>query len=154
MKIFIVRHGAAEHGSVQDQSRSLTEKGVRQVDGAGHWLAQQSLNQPKLISSPFHRTQQTAEAIARHLNLPVETNPLLVPEGDIRQLLDQLAGSSGDIILVSHLPLVGHLAALLVDGQIYEQPWSPAEVWMLEGDVAAAGCMAVTGVWYPVLDGI
>lgn len=154
MKIFIVRHGSAEHGSVQDQSRSLTEKGLRQVDGAGQWLAQQSLNQPKLISSPFYRTQQTADAIARHLNLPVETNPLLVPEGDIRQLLNQLVGLSGDIILVSHLPLVGHLAALLVDGQIYEQPWSPAEVWMLEGDVAAAGCMSVTGVWYPVLDGI
>ncbi|WP_430462440.1 phosphohistidine phosphatase SixA [Thalassolituus sp. LLYu03] len=154
MKICIVRHGAAEHGSVQDRGRSLTDRGFRQADGAGKWLASQPLNNPRLIASPFLRTQQTAAAIAGHLNIAVESSEQLIPEGQVQPLVDELTHETRDVILVSHLPLVGHLAALLVDGQIYEQPWSPAEVWILDGDVAAAGCMTVNGVWYPVLEGI
>ena len=154
MKVCIVRHGSAQPGAVQDQSRGLTERGQRQAEGAGNWLAGQVLNQPVIMVSPFLRARQTAAAIAAHLNLPVVENPMLVPDGDVQALLDTLATLKHDVILVSHLPLVGHLAALLVDGQLYEQPWSPAEVWMLDGDIAASGCMSVAGVWYPVLDGI
>jgi len=69
-------------------------------------------------------------------------------------LLNDLTAQEQDLILVSHLPLVGHLAAMLVDGQLYDQPWSPAECWILQGDLAAAGCMSVDAVWYPVLDGL
>lgn len=154
MKIYIVRHGSAEQGAVQDQGRKLSARGVQQAEGAGRWLAQQIQGKPRLLSSPYVRTQQTADSIARQCGLAIETSGLLVPEGDVSQLIDRLSQTEGDAILVSHLPLVGHLAAMLVDGQMYDQPWSPAEVWILEGDIAAAGCMTVSGVWYPVLDGL
>ena len=56
------------------------------------------------------------------------------------------------MIVVSHLPLVGRLASLLVDGRALDQPWSPAEGWVLSGDLFAPGCMTVDQIWYPALD--
>ncbi|QQD21608.1 phosphohistidine phosphatase SixA [Oceanospirillaceae bacterium ASx5O] len=154
MKVCIVRHGSAVSGAVQDQTRELTEKGQRQAQAAGQWLAEQNLNNPLLLCSPYRRTRQTAAAIAAARGIAESITPALVPEADVRHLLDELAQQQRDLILVSHLPLVGHLAALLVDGRIYDQPWSPAECWLLHGDIAAAGCMSVEAVWYPVLAGI
>ncbi len=154
MKICIVRHGSAVSGAVQDQNRGLTDRGAGQAAGAGRWLAQQTFNNPRILASPFLRAQQTAQAIAGSLALAVETMPHLVPDGDLQQLLSDLSVQEQDLILVSHLPLVGHLAAMLVDGQLHDQPWSPAECWILQGDLPTAGGMIVDAVWYPVLDGL
>ncbi len=143
MKICIVRHGSAVSGAVQDQNRGLTDRGVGQAAGAGRWLSQQGFNNPRILVSPFLRAQQTAQAIADSLKLPLEVMPHLVPDGDVRQVLNDLATQEQDLILVSHLPLVGHLAAMLVDGQLYDQPWSPAECWILQGDLVAQHYMTV-----------
>lgn len=149
MKICIVRHGSAVSGAVHNQNRALTAQGERQAAGAGHWLAQQGLVAPRILTSPFLRAQQTARSIADCLGLAVENMPHLVPDGNLPPLLDDLSAQEQDLILVSHLPLVGHLAAMLVDGQLYDQPWLPAECRILQGDLAAAGCMSVEALWYP-----
>ena len=154
MKLCIVRHGTAVSGAVQDEGRALTPRGLMQAQGAGVWLAQQPLKSPALFCSSYLRTRQTADAIGAALGLTATVMPALTPDADVRHLLDELMRQSDDLILVSHLPLVGHLAALLVDGQVYDQPWSPAECWLLNGDIAAPGCMTVEAVWYPVLAGL
>lgn len=153
MRLCIVRHGSAVSGAVQDQSRELTDRGREQASAAGTWLAQQPLQAPRLLASPYRRAQQTAELIGQALGIVPEVVPELVPDADVRHLVEELTAQDRDLILVSHLPLVGHLASLLVDGQVYEQPWSLAECWLLQGEVAAAGCMTVESVWYPVLAG-
>ena len=154
MKICIVRHGSTEPGAVHDQSRVLTERGQAQVQAAGKWLSEQPLNCPQILASPYRRAQQTAQAIADLMRLSVETLPLLTPDADINALISDLQARNNDLILVSHLPLVGHLSAYLTEGEVFQQPWSPAEVWTLEGDIAGPACMTVGPVWYPVLDGI
>lgn len=154
MKVCIVRHGSAVSGAVQDQNRPLTPRGQQQAIAAAGWLSQQVLNSPRLLCSPYLRTRQTAQAIADTLGIAADILPSLTPDADVRHLLDELSLLQQDLIVVSHLPLVGHLAALLVDGQVYDQPWSPAECWLLDGDIAAAGCMTVEAVWYPVLAGL
>jgi len=154
VKICIVRHGSAEPGAVNDRSRALTARGLAQADGAGKWLSQQPLNNAEVYASPYLRTQQTAGEIAGHTGLDITTVDLLTPDADIHALLATIESRTDDLILVSHLPLVGHLAAYLTDGEVYEQPWSPAEVWILEGEIAGPGCMSVKEVWYPVLEGI
>jgi len=154
VKICIVRHGSAEPGAVNDRSRALTARGLAQADGAGKWLAQQSLHNADVYVSPYLRAQQTAVEIAGHTGLDLVITDHLTPDADILALLATIESRSDDLILVSHLPLVGHLAAYLTDGEVYEQPWSPAEVWILEGDIPGPGCMSVKAVWYPVLEGI
>lgn len=157
MKICIVRHGSAEIGADEDNLRQLTAKGQGQAQGAGRWLAEllakgDLSNNARIFASPYLRARQTADAIATATSLAVEEHEEIVPHGKVERLVEQLTSEQTDIVLVSHLPLVGRLAAKLVDGQIYDQPWSPAECWLLEGDIAASGCMSVASVWYPALE--
>lgn len=152
MKVAIVRHGAAHYGQDFDHTRPLTELGQEQVQRLGRWLCEQGWQNASLTASPFVRAQQTAQAIATALSLPLQTLPMLQPDGTPYDVADWLACQSQAQILVSHLPLVGRLASLLVDGRVYDQPWSPAECWVLEGTMAAPNCMSVVDVWYPALD--
>ncbi|HUH57269.1 MAG TPA: phosphohistidine phosphatase SixA [Pseudomonadales bacterium] len=150
MKLCIVRHGEAGF-TAPDSERELTATGKQQAKIAGQWLLAQFPKKPRLIASPYIRAQQTASIIAQECGLQVETWKSLTPEASVNALVDQLGDITEDVILVSHLPLVAYLAALLVDGSSYNQPWSVAECWLLEGKLAAAGCMSTTKVWYPVL---
>ncbi|MBE0483398.1 MAG: phosphohistidine phosphatase SixA [Bacterioplanes sp.] len=152
MRIAIIRHGAAHYGQDLDHTRPLTEQGQEQASRLAQWLANNGWQSAELVASPFLRAQQTAQAIAEALPLTRQTQSLLQPDGQPNEVIDWLVLRQTDRILVSHLPLVGRLASLLVDGQVYDQPWSPAECWVLEGDVAASGCMSVVDVWYPALE--
>lgn len=154
MKICIVRHGAAVIGSLDDAHRPLTEKGVVQAQAAGRWLATQEWNDPVILVSPYFRAKQTAEAIRESLPLDMSETVFLTPESDVKALISSIAEVERDLIMVSHLPLVGHLAAWLVEGQVFDQPWSPAECWVLSGDIAGPACMSVSAVWYPALENI
>lgn len=152
MKICIVRHGSAVPGAVDDHSRTLTEKGHHQAAQAGKWLQSQAFDQAACWASPYQRTLQTAEHVAAATGYSVQADHLLTPDGNITELVDQLQQRHQDVILVSHLPLVGHLASYLIDGEVRDQPWSLAECWLLEGDIAGPGCMSVIGMWYPALE--
>lgn len=152
MKLCIVRHGEASF-TTPDPERTLTATGKQQARIAGQWLVAQFPKKPRLIASPYVRAQQTATIIAEECGLQIETWNSLTPDASVNALIAQLSNVSEDAILVSHLPLVGHLAALLVDGKCFDQPWSPAECQLLEGEVVATGCMTTTTVWYPVLAG-
>lgn len=152
MKIAIVRHGAAHYGQDYDHARTLTEQGHEQARRLAHWLADHGWHDAHLIASPFVRAQQTATAIAETLSVPLQSQSLLQPDGQPNEAVEWLSAQTQALILVSHLPFVGRLASLLVDGSVYDQPWSPAECWVLEGSIAAPGCMTVVDVWYPALE--
>jgi len=154
VEIYLVRHGLAEPGDPYDQSRLLTERGQAQAAGAARWIKQQLSGAAQVWASPYVRTQQTAQPIAAALCCEVETHGCLEPDQTPQKVVDDLVDQSGSIILVTHLPLVGRLASLLIDGQVMDQPWSPAEVWKLKGEVFASGCLDSSAVWYPVLEGI
>lgn len=152
LRIAIVRHGAAHYGQDLDTTRPLTTEGLNQAQRLGCWLSSGAWHEASLFSSPFVRAHETALAIGSALQHSLSSIPCLQPDGSPQVVADWLATQTNNIILVSHLPLVGRLASLLVDGQVYDQPWSPAECWVLEGDLAAPGCMSVVDVWYPALD--
>jgi phosphohistidine phosphatase len=154
VKICIVRHGAATIGSLDDEHRPLTEKGIIQARAAGRWLATQEWNNPEILVSPYFRARQTADAIRESAHLDIKESRLLVPGANVSALISSIAEADRDLILVSHLPLVGHLAAWLVEGQLFDQPWSPAECWILEGEIPGPACMSVSTVWYPALEEI
>ena len=153
-RLVIVRHGTAVMGLDNDAARTLTEEGRAQADLAGQWLTQCVLGVEASIvmSSPYLRAQETAEAISRHSKSVIQTSTLLRPDSDPLALADILTGEFDNLIVVSHLPLVGRLAAVMVDGEVYDQPWSTAECWVLEGDLIARGCMRVSKTWYPGLE--
>ena len=152
MKLYLIRHGAAEAGAPDDMSRNLTVRGESQAQAAASWLAQNISGPVSLWASPYVRTQQTAAPIAKALGIDIVAHHCLQPGMTPQKVVDELCQQQKSIILVTHLPLVGRLASLLTEGSIFDQPWSPAEIWQLEGEVFAAGCLTNTNVWYPALD--
>ena len=73
MRLLLVRHGLTlsnVQGRYTGQSDvSLTEVGKRQAEAVGKRLATEGLN--VIVSSDLQRARDTANAIARHHNLPV-----------------------------------------------------------------------------------
>ncbi|OCG01309.1 phosphohistidine phosphatase SixA [Gilliamella sp. wkB112] len=114
MKICIMRHGEAGFSASSDSGRSLTSNGIKQSQQAAQWLRQLDFQFDLGLVSPYLRAQQTfAEVTSQIVVSYVETNNLLVPSGDPLNIVNLLAmlPSNGinNVIIVSHLPLVGYL---------------------------------------------
>lgn len=135
VNLVIMRHGDAEPMNLADSKRQLTARGRAEVSLIAEWL---SANYPAfdlICSSPYVRTQQTAELVytqylgqseqptAQEIapNIEQQTLPELVPEGDSQQVqsyLDALWSSQPErrILLVSHMPLVSFLVETFTRG--------------------------------------
>ncbi len=136
-------------GDPFDATRSLTGRGFCHAKLAADWLKDIVEGPVRLWASPYLRTQQTAQPIAAALNVSIMSRECLQPEMTPLNVMNELLDVTDTVILVTHLPLVGRLASLLIDGKAYDQSWSPAEIWQLEGGIFAPGCLENTGVWYP-----
>ncbi|TFH85919.1 phosphohistidine phosphatase SixA [Billgrantia azerbaijanica] len=142
--LLIMRHGEAAPGH-PDISRELTARGHAEVARVASWLAQRDdLARLRLVASPFVRAQQTAAPIAAALGIALETQPMLTPDDAPAAVVDWLLTEPDDrpLLLVSHMPLVGALTGLLVEGRADRGVgFATATVAELAGDVRAAGCL-------------
>ncbi|MFC7367546.1 phosphohistidine phosphatase SixA [Vreelandella zhaodongensis] len=145
-RLLIMRHGEAAPGVV-DHARPLTPRGEQEVGVMARWLAmrteQGELECPVVYASPFVRAQQTARLISDALGCPLQTLPLITPDDRPSIVSDWLLRlpDDGPVMLVSHMPMVGELTGLLVDGSTNRGVGFPtAAIAELEADVWAAGC--------------
>ena len=121
IRIYILRHGEAEPYRQTDETRELTPMGVRDAKGAGIWLKNQGVKLDHVFCSPYTRTRQTREHFLSGYGevVPVDEKDWLTPENDARKVVSLLCAenrNAGNILLVSHMPLVSALVATLVDG--------------------------------------
>ncbi|MGL5293052.1 MAG: phosphohistidine phosphatase SixA [Aeromonas sp.] len=119
MKIYIMRHGQAGMNASTDELRPLTEQGVEESIKMANWLAP-TLTGPldRVIHSNYLRACQTWQAICPLLPKAqvVEESGEITPYGDAAQVasyLGALAEHHQQILIVSHLPLVGYLVQSL-----------------------------------------
>lgn len=146
MKLWLLRHGEAEPLVRSDAERNLTARGRQQVrEAAGH-LQGRALQ--AVLVSPYVRAQQTADVLCEALGFSGQrlTVPWLTPESEVRQALRELDGFAFDeLLLVTHQPLVGALAGLLIHGHRQQPlPMNTASLALLEGDELLAGLMELT----------
>ena len=118
MKVCIMRHGEAGFSASSDASRSLTDFGRKQASQAGLWLNQQDFKFDLGLVSPYLRAQQTYSELSAYCPvLKIETDNFLVPGGSPSHIADLLttlpAQGIENVIIVSHLPLVGYLVSEL-----------------------------------------
>lgn len=112
----------------------------------GRWLAARDdldLRRLRLLTSPYVRARQTAAWIAEPLDLEIEPLSLITPDDPPGGVVEWLLREAGDrpLMLVSHMPLVGRLAGLLVEGHVDRGFGFPtAGLAELDADVLAAGC--------------
>ena len=108
------------------------------------WLADRDdLSGLRLLASPYRRARQSAAALAETLEAEVETLPLITPDDRPQAVADWLLEQSPGrpLLLVSHMPLVGALTGLLVEGRSdLGLAFPTAGVAELEAEVWAAGC--------------
>lgn len=129
MDLILWRHAEAEEakGATPDIERRLTERGRKHAEQMAEWLRGQRMNDVRVFSSPARRARQTADT----LGLPVKVKSQL---GIGASAADLIAAAdwpehAGAVILVSHQPALGRLAALLLSGA--EADWSikKAGIW-------------------------
>ena len=154
MQLLILRHGQAEPMFGDDAARQLTERGRAQVAGICARRADELAQVRTIWASPFVRTQQTAQIVAEHLQLPFTTQPLLIGDTDPQAVLDALQGADAadfPLLLVSHQPLVGSLVNGLC-GSGSEHPLGTSSLACLNAEVWANGCAEL--VWLQHADGV
>jgi phosphohistidine phosphatase len=125
MKLFFLRHGAAEDQSIHDYPddsvRPLTSDGKKEMRIIGKGMLRLGLEFGRILSSPYLRAKQTAEIVAQELrgSARAEFSQNLIPGASPENLLKEIRSWSKDfknILLVSHEPFLSHCLSFLLSG--------------------------------------
>jgi phosphohistidine phosphatase len=130
MEIWLLRHAAAEDRarSGRDEDRSLTPEGLARAEAVGRGLAVLEPGISRIVTSPYRRARQTAEAAAKALGIAVSESQALEPERDPEEILIEVADSGDSVLLVGHQPHLGALLGRLVAGPGVDIPMKKASV--------------------------
>jgi phosphohistidine phosphatase len=117
MELYLVRHGDAM-SKYENPERPLTELGKNDAGKVAAYLAKQGVRPIQIRHSGKARAKQTAEIISAALKPEggIVQVPGLKPNDDVRIVMESLWEESQPIMLVSHLPLLERLSALLLSG--------------------------------------
>lgn len=120
MQIYLLRHGIAEDGAPgrPDSERALTPEGREKLNRVLHRARGAGVTPSLILSSPYRRALETAEAAAGVLGYEgkiVKTRALVpdAPPFDTWEEIRKRPQESA-ILLASHEPLMSTLAAFLL----------------------------------------
>ncbi|MCF8197188.1 MAG: histidine phosphatase family protein [Sulfuritalea sp.] len=135
MDLILWRHAEAKEGGdpAAATDPGLSKRGLQQARQTAEWLRLQRLPKVTVLSSPNKRAVQTAQT----LSLPIQIRTQLGVDAGIADLLGAAnwPDHSGAIILVSHQPALGRLAALLLAGAPADWTIKKAGVWWFSNRV-------------------
>lgn len=116
--LYVMRHGHAVNRAASDPERPLSTQGELQVRKAAQALA--GVSPDVFLASPYLRAQQTARLVKKTAVIPTDitTEEQITPDDHPVAVVRLLSGleNAGEILMVSHNPLVSALVSLLVDG--------------------------------------
>lgn len=120
MELYLLRHAHAGDPASwdgPDERRPLSDKGERQADRLGRFLADTGCKVDAIISSPKVRAVQTANIVAGRLGLTVREDARLAGEVSVGTLEAVLldAGDPLRAMVVGHDPDFSELVAILCD---------------------------------------
>lgn len=123
MNLYLLRHGIAvaqtDPSVGDDRERPLSHKGIKRMRKAAQGLLRLALPFDVVLTSPLLRARQTAEIVVDTLGkglLLAEVSGL-APDRNVAHLMSELAHYQDrqHLLLVGHEPLLGELAAYLLD---------------------------------------
>lgn len=119
-RLTLIRHANADwkDASVADFDRPLNKRGFSEAEAMGKVLLEQGLVPDLLLASPARRAQQTAETLARKLELPLRRvksaeHLYLARPDDILTLVRGTGPRVQHLAIVGHNPGISELARLL-----------------------------------------
>jgi len=125
MDLYIFRHGIAVEpgtaGYTNDFERPLTPEGEQKLRRIIRAMRNLELSFDLILSSPYIRARETAEAVAAGFALQkkLQFRDSLGVEGNPRELIAELRGlnpAPGSLLLVGHEPYLSTLVSLLLSG--------------------------------------
>lgn len=116
MDIYLIRHADAEAmGERGDASRALTEKGRKQAEALGSFMLKQKLHLPRIVTSPYRRSVETASIIAGIIHAEVHMDERLAcgmtPDKG-SAVIHELGGDP--LALVGHSPDLERFASHMI----------------------------------------
>jgi phosphohistidine phosphatase len=117
MKLYLVRHGDAV-SERDDLSRPLSGTGQVEIERLAKWLVNANTTLPEIRHSTKTRAAQTARTIANTLTPTPKTREVqgLLPNDDFRRVAGDVAHEEHDLMLVGHMPFMGLLGNMLLNG--------------------------------------
>jgi phosphohistidine phosphatase len=134
MKMYFLRHGLADWpnwDAARDAERPLTDEGIKKMKVEAKAIERLELGLDVILSSPYTRARQTAQAVADQLGLKVIDEEQLAPGFDVDRLRDVLRRypDAESIMLVGHEPsFSATISQLIGGGQIVMKKGSLARV--------------------------
>jgi len=121
MQLYFLRHGLADWpdwDSARDGERPLTDEGIEKMKAEAKAIQRLGVQLDAILSSPLVRARQTAEAVARRLDMDVIEDAALAPGFDAERLRGILRrhARAGALMLVGHEPDFGRSVAHLIGG--------------------------------------
>lgn len=140
MDLYLIRHGQAGPAR-SDALRPLTPAGRSEVEQVAEASANRIASLDVIRHSHRLRAQQTAILLARTLQPRMGIAPMDgIDSGDEPDFLfHALSEEPQSLLLVTHLPLIGHLAGLLLTGSAERTPivFSTGTLACLRGEGSA-----------------
>ena len=113
MIVYLVRHGEAVAEEI-DPARPLTEKGKAEVEATARGLWDEGARVEEIWHSGKLRAKQTAEILARVLNISkVIEKEGLKPNDPVTPIAELIRQTNKTILIAGHLPFLTKLASLL-----------------------------------------
>ena len=113
MYLYLVRHGDAFPGS-PDHDRALSEKGKEETKKIAKFLKTAGVEIPVLYHSGLKRAEETADIIAKILNIKNVTKAQgLAPDDAVLPFCQKILKSEEDLMVVGHMPYLSNLASKL-----------------------------------------
>ncbi|MBQ7907982.1 MAG: histidine phosphatase family protein [Elusimicrobiaceae bacterium] len=123
--LILMRHGKADPYAESDFSRPLLPTGRERVLRSAQALLSQQTKPELFFASPLLRAQQTAEIVARVLQVPFQTQDLLDGRLSAKGLLEFIQThlqEKDSLLLVGHNPNMSILASLLCKEYVSFEP--------------------------------
>jgi phosphohistidine phosphatase len=144
MNLYLVRHADAlplgEQGVTEDEDRPLSEEGLRQARLVGQALKRLGISLDAILTSPLKRAVQTAEELARVLQVPtgaVENCDQLGPNQASKKLAKHLLKlEAQNLALVGHEPDLGQHTAWLIGSKKARLEFAKGAIAFVECDAA------------------
>jgi phosphohistidine phosphatase len=122
-ELYLLRHAHAGDPmawTAPDETRPLSEKGEKQAERLGKFLAGVGFEPDAIITSPKVRAARTAEIVAGHLGKPVAIDERLAGGLDL-PTVDAIIHDAGDperVVIVGHDPDFSHLLGELLEAHV------------------------------------
>ena len=142
MDVFLLRHGLAENGrpGMPDAARELTSDGRKKMREIMRLARTAGVQPDYILTSPYPRALQTAEIAADVLEYSGELLPTqaLVPHSRPELVWDEMRihREASQLLLVSHEPLISHLASFLLDAPSLRVDFKKGALMRIEIDHA------------------